>query len=63
VSPQPSDDHDLLIRLDTKLDLVLQRDADKEQRLRRVEQRIWWLGGVSAAAGTGLGWLMQLRGH
>lgn len=33
----PMSDHDLLIRLDTKLDSFMGRISDHERRLRRVE--------------------------
>lgn len=56
------DDHDLLIRLDTKMDMVLTNDADKERRLRAVERRLWYMGGCSGAIGVGLTYLLRILG-
>lgn len=45
-----SDDHDLLIRMDEKLDNVLQRLAPLEQRVTVLEEWKWkWAGAIALA--------------
>lgn len=45
-----SDDHDLLIRMDEKLDNVLQRLEPLEHRVTILEEWKWkWAGGIAVA--------------
>ena len=57
-----TEDHDLLVRLDTKMDYVISNDADKERRLRSLERWRWMLMGASTAAGAVAGFVAQYIG-
>lgn len=54
------DDRDLLVRIDTKLDVALKQQADHETRIRRIERNMWLALGAAAVGG---GTLSQLLGH
>ena len=66
------DDHDLLVRIDAKLDVVTRNQTDHETRLRmleanthtdhdarisKLEKWIWLATGVAAASGGAIGTL------
>jgi hypothetical protein len=53
----PMDDHDLLVRIDTKLDSVATGLNDHELRIRKLERIIWLATGVAAASGGAIGTL------
>lgn len=54
---------DRLTRVETKLDMMLQRiDAvynDHENRIRKLEARVWVASGFATAGGGGLSLLIQ----
>ena len=57
-------DHDLLVRMETKLDVMLASVADHEKRLRSVEARMYALAASATVLGSGGGWgLGKLIGH
>ena len=60
--PGTSADHDLLVRLDTKMDYIVNNDADKERRLRSLERWRWMLMGAATAAGAVAGYIAQYVG-
>lgn len=43
------DEQRTLGRLETKIDQLLERTGDQEQRIRRVESKLHWYSGVIAA--------------
>jgi hypothetical protein len=51
-----SNDHttdERLVRIETKLDIVIARDNDKEERIRKLEQAMWKIyGGTIVASAT-----------
>jgi hypothetical protein len=49
------DDHDLLIGMDVKLNMLLTQNGDHEVRLRRLERALWIFSGAAFAGGTGGG--------
>ena len=46
-------------RIDAKLDLVLERVNDHEDRIRRHERLIWIAAGVSMAGGSVIGTILK----
>ncbi len=46
-------DHDLLVRMETKLDIMLGSVADHEKRLRSLEARGWALAAAATVLGSG----------
>jgi len=50
----PTNDHDLLIAMNTKLDIMLTTSADHETRMRRLERWFWIAAGMAAASGAGI---------
>lgn len=65
-APQPFqlNDSARLVRIETLLEGIADKDRDFEARLRRVE-RIMWVGiGLGASAGSAIGsYVGQLPGH
>lgn len=61
-APAPPADHDLLVRLDTKMDYIINNDADKERRIRSLERWRWMLMGAATAAGATAGFVAQYIG-
>lgn len=57
------DDHDLLIEIKTKLDMLVAGDVDKEKRIRALEAFRWKLVGLSVAAGGAADLIMQAITH
>jgi len=57
--PQDRSDHDLLIEMNTKLDLLVNSDADKETRIRSLERARYTLAGMAALGGGALGVIGQ----
>jgi hypothetical protein len=53
-----TDDHDLLIAMNVKLDVLLTGQTDHENRIRGLERWRWLLTGGAALAGTGGGALL-----
>jgi hypothetical protein len=53
--PRSFADHDLIVRMDTKLDIALGRIDDHERRMRQLEAKVYMFAGLAAAAGTGGG--------
>ncbi|MFC5996965.1 hypothetical protein ACFQE5_22395 [Pseudonocardia hispaniensis] len=53
------DDHDRLVRVETKLDTLLQRLdpmlQDHESRIRKLEQKVWVACGAAIAGGGAAG--------
>lgn len=44
------EDHDLLVKIDTKLDVAINRVDDHEIRIRSLERHRWlWIGAATAA--------------
>jgi hypothetical protein len=57
-------DHDLLIEMNTKLDVALGQIKDHEGRMRKVEFKLWSLSGLAALLGAGIGsGLTGIIGH
>ena len=52
-------DHDLLISMDTKLDIALGSLADHEKRIRSIERRIWTLSTAAGLAGSTLAFVLD----
>jgi len=50
----PTTDHDLLIAMNTKLDMMLLTSTDHETRVRRLERWFWIVTGMAAASGAGV---------
>ncbi len=55
-------DHDLLIRIDGKLDSVCACQADHETRIRGLENSLVKVLGIGALAGFITGWLSRFIG-
>lgn len=55
-------DHDLLIRIEAKLDAWRDTQKDHESRLRRLERALWICSGLAMAGGAGLSRLADLLG-
>jgi hypothetical protein len=55
-------DHDLLIRIDGKLDAVCMCQADHETRIRSLEGSLIKVLGVGAIAGFITGWIGRMFG-
>jgi hypothetical protein len=55
-------DHDLLIAMNTKLDMVLLTSTDHETRVRRLERWFWIVAGMAAASGAGISTAFGLSG-
>jgi len=55
----PSNDHDLLIAMNTKLDVMLTSVSDHEVRMRRLERWFWVAAGMAAASGAGVSALVS----
>lgn len=55
----PSNDHDLLIEIKTKLDTLIKGDGDKETRLRALERKVFVATGAAGALGGLLGYAVQ----
>jgi len=55
-------DHDLLIRIDGKLDAVSACQADHETRIRNLEGSLIKVLGVGAIAGFITGWIGRMFG-
>ena len=51
----PQTDHDLLVVINTKLDILVNNVTDHESRLRRLELKLYGLSGVATVLGAGLG--------
>lgn len=44
------------------LDEVIKSQEKHEDRLKRLEERFWWMGGASAAVGALFGWFLKTFG-
>ena len=53
------EDHDLLIRIDQKLDGIVERLKDHEERIRKVEGNMLKVLGVGAITGFIAGWFSK----
>ena len=51
-------DHDLLLRIDTKMDLVISCQGDHEIRLRALERWQWKATGITAGVSALIGSVM-----
>lgn len=62
--PDNPNDHDLLIRLDQKVDTLHDKVSvltdDHEDRIRSLEKRVWGASAIVSVVVTGMGWLIQL---
>ena len=38
-----------LVRIETKLDIIIENENDKERRIRRLERGLWYVSGAFAA--------------
>ena len=56
----PLDDHDLLVTINTKVDMVLGQSLDHETRLRGLERKIYTLAGAATVGGSLFGGIMGL---
>ena len=57
-------DRDLLVKIDTKLDIYIARVLDHEARIRLLEKFQWITVGIAVAISTGLSYAVAvLRGH
>jgi hypothetical protein len=56
------EDHDLLIRIDSKLDAALKSITDHETRIRSLESSLVKVLGVGAISGFITGWLSRFFG-
>jgi hypothetical protein len=54
-----TEDHDLLVAMNVKLDTVLSGQVDHESRIRNLEQVRWALAGAAALLGAGGGTLLS----
>jgi hypothetical protein len=43
-----TEDRDRLVRIETKVDMIIELGKDHEDRIRVVEKRSWWMGGAAA---------------
>jgi hypothetical protein len=50
---------DRLVRIETKIDSIIDRGDDHEKRIRRLERALWLAIGAAPAAGGTAGWLYQ----
>jgi hypothetical protein len=57
---ESASDHDLLIRIEAKLDAWRDTQTDHEGRLRRLEKLVWIGAGLAMAGGAGLSKLAEL---
>lgn len=55
-------DHDLLIRIEAKLDAWRVSQDDHETRLRKLERMLWIATGLAMAGGAGLSKIVELAG-
>lgn len=51
--------HDMLVRIDERVDSLLTVSKDVEVRLRRLERFMNWAAGVVAVIGTALGYNLK----
>lgn len=51
-----------LVRIETKLDVVLGRVDDHEPRLRKLERWMWLVSGAAGVAGGYVGQLLPVAG-
>lgn len=49
-----------LVRMETKLDALIEKRDDHEERLRVVEKKVWAASGVAALLGGGGATMLQL---
>lgn len=52
-------DHDLLIEMNAKLDLIVNSNSDHENRLRVVELKVYRWSGVATVTGAILGFAVN----
>ena len=57
------EDHDLLIRIDSKLDSIVELQKDHEERIRGMEKSLLKVLGVGAITGFVAGWLSRYFGN
>lgn len=62
MADEPDSDHDLLIRIDAKLDAWRDTQKDHEDRIRKVERMLWIAAGLAMAGGAGLSRLADVIG-
>lgn len=55
-------DHDLLIRIEAKLDAWRDAQDDHETRIRKLERLVWIAAGLGMAGGAGLSRFADLLG-
>ncbi len=53
---------ELLVRIDERTKLLVERKDDHEERLRVVEKQVWWFSGGAAVAGTVLAYIGKKLG-
>lgn len=59
MQPAPdTSEFERLVRIETKLDVAITRDADHETRIRRLERSMWIAVGAAAAGGGIVGQLI-----
>lgn len=57
-------DHDLLVEMNTKLDVMVNNVGDHEKRIRKVERLLWQATGAASFLGAGGAYTMiRAFGH
>jgi hypothetical protein len=59
VTVMPSNDHDLLIAINAKVDMLVTGDGDKETRLRALERKVFVATGASGVLGGIAGFVVH----
>lgn len=57
-----NDEAERLVRVETKLDILIERKDDHETRIRRVERLAWLVAGAAGLAGGYLAKLLPMIG-
>ena len=57
---QSNSDHDLLIRIDEKLNLLIMDSSDHEKRIRAIETTRWMLMGGASVIAVVVNYLVRL---